>query len=68
MIGEVNIFGVLFPPLLVWLGVALVLSAVLRRALQAAGLYRFIWHRPLFDLSLLIILTGLVSLAAPRFF
>jgi hypothetical protein len=63
MIGEVNLFGVLFPPLLVWVGVALVLSTVLRLALSAAGLYRFVWHRPLFDLSLLIILTGLVSLA-----
>jgi hypothetical protein len=68
MIGEINIFGVLFPPLLVWLGVALLLSTVLRRALSAAGLYRFIWHRPLFDLSLLTILTGLVSLVVPRFF
>lgn len=68
MIGEVNIFGVLFPPLLVWLGVALLLSTVLRRALNAAGLYRFIWHRPLFDLALLTILTGLVSLAAPLLF
>jgi hypothetical protein len=68
MIGEVDIFGVLFPPLLVWTGIALILSTVLRRALNAAGLYRFIWHRPLFDLSLLVILTGLVSLVMPRLF
>jgi hypothetical protein len=68
MIGEINIFGVLFPPLLVWVGIALLLSTVLRRVLNAAGLYRFIWHRPLFDLSLLVILTGLVSLAMPLLF
>ena len=68
MIGEINLFGVLFPPLLVWVGVALALSIVLRRALNAAGLYRFIWHRPLFDLCLLVILTGLVSLATTWFF
>lgn len=68
MIGEINLFGVLFPPLLVWTGLALLLSVVLRRALAAAGLYRFIWHRPLFDLALLVILTGLISLAAARFF
>ncbi len=68
MIGEIDIFGVLFPPLLVWVGVALVLSMLLRRALAGAGLYRFIWHRPLFDFSLLVILTGLVSLVMTRFF
>jgi hypothetical protein len=68
MIGEIDICGVLFPPLLVWLGIALILSAALRRALAGAGLYRFVWHRPLFDLSLLVILTGLVSLAMTRLF
>jgi hypothetical protein len=68
MIGEIDLFGVLLPPLLVWLGVALLLSAVLRLVLAKAGAYRFIWHRPLFDLSLLVILTGLVSLSATWFF
>lgn len=68
MIGEVNLFGVLFPPLLVWLMLALLLSFPLRRGLAAAGLYRFIWHRPLFDLALLVLLTWAVSLAASRLF
>jgi hypothetical protein len=68
MIGEIDLFGVLLPPLLVWLGVALLLSAILRLVLAKAGAYRFIWHRPLFDLSLLVILTGLVSLSATWFF
>ncbi|WP_297493637.1 DUF1656 domain-containing protein [Acidocella sp.] len=68
MIGEVNLFGVLLPPLLVWAGLALLLSAGLRRVFARAGLYRYIWHRPLFDFSLLIILTGLVSLVMTRLF
>ena len=68
MIGEINFCGVLFPPLLVWAGVALLLSMLLRRLLAAAGIYRFIWHRPLFDLSLLVILTGLVSLGMTNLF
>ena len=68
MIGEINIFGVLFPPLLIWAGLALLLSTLVRRVLAKAGLYRFIWHRPLFDLSLLVILTGLISLGMTRFF
>jgi hypothetical protein len=67
VIGEINIFGVLAPPLLIWLGIALVLSALLRRLLNAIGLYRYVWHRPLFDLALLVILLGLVSLAASHF-
>jgi len=61
MTGEVDVFGVLFPPLLVWVGIALVISAALRWVLARAGVYRFVWHRPLFDLCLLIILTGAVS-------
>jgi hypothetical protein len=68
MIGEIDICGVLFPPLLVWVGIALLLSMLLRRLFAAAGLYRFIWHRPLFDLSLLVILTGLVSLGMTNLF
>jgi len=68
MIGEIDLCGVLLPPLLVWVGVALLLSSLLRRGLAKAGLYRLVWHRPLFDLSLLVILTGLVSLAATRVF
>lgn len=61
MIGDVNIYGVLFPPLLVWIGIALIISAGLRWLLNRCGAYRFIWHQPLFDLGLLVILTGLVS-------
>jgi hypothetical protein len=68
MIGEIDLFGVFLPPLLVWLGIALLLSTALRAVLHRSGLYRYVWHRPLFDLALLIILTGAVSYAAPRLF
>ncbi len=68
MIGEINIYGVLFPPLLIWAFIAMLLSMAVRRGLSALGVYRFIWHRPLFDLCLLIMLTGLISLAANRYF
>ncbi len=64
MIGEIDIFGVLAPPLLIWLAIALLLSAVLRRLLNRVGFYSYVWHRPLFDLAFLVILLGLVSLLA----
>jgi hypothetical protein len=68
MIGEVDIYGVLFPPLLIWLGVAMLISLALRWGLNWIGLYRYVWHRSLFDFCLLIILTGLVSLLMNRVF
>ncbi len=68
MIGEINVYGVLLPPLLAWVMLALLLSAGLRIGLARLGFYRFVWHRPLFDLALLVILTGLVSDLMTRIF
>jgi hypothetical protein len=61
MTGEIDIYGVLFPPLLVWLGLALILAAGLRILMNRFRLYRYVWHRPLFDLAALVILTGCVA-------
>jgi hypothetical protein len=58
MISEVNIYGLFVSPMLLWVGAALLLSAVVRRLLARLGFYRFVWHRPLFDLALLVILLG----------
>jgi len=66
MIGEVDLFGVFLPPFLVWVLIAQVIGVGLRRLFAAIGLYRFVWHRPLFDFSTLVILTGLVSLTMNR--
>jgi hypothetical protein len=67
MTGEVDVYGVLLPPLLVWLGVALAVAPLLRAALNRAGVYRYVWHKPLFDLALLVILLGAVASLAERF-
>jgi len=40
--------------------------AAARTALTAAGAYRFIWHRPLFDAALYVILLGIVVFIAAR--
>jgi hypothetical protein len=53
-------------PLLLQMGAALVLCAVLRRVLAYFGVYRFVWHRPLFDLALLVIVLGGVAALTSR--
>ncbi len=68
MIGEIDIYGVLFPPLLIWLGCAYLAATVLRFCFSRLGVYRYVWHRPLFDLAILLILLGAISLAANRLF
>jgi hypothetical protein len=66
MIGEFDVYGVFVPPLLVWVGVALPLTAGLRRLLRWFGFYRIVWHRPLVDLALLVIVLGAVVAVSSR--
>ena len=66
MTGELDIYGVFIPSLAAWMLIAFLVSLPLRRALAATGFYRLVWHRPLFDLALYVILLGcVVSLAQP---
>ena len=55
---EFDLFGILVPALLVWLAVTSVIGALLRPLLERSGLYRFVWHRALFDLALYVCLLG----------
>jgi hypothetical protein len=55
---QIDIYGVLVPALLLWIIVAYVLSAVIRRLMQRFDLYRWVWHRALFDFALYICLLG----------
>ena len=66
MIGEFDIYGVFVPTLLVWALVAVSLTGVLRAVLARVGFYRLVWHRPLVDLSLLIIVLVIVANALPH--
>ena len=65
MIGEFDIYGVFVPALLVWALVALVLTAALRTVLAWVGFYHLIWHRPLVDFSLLIIVLAVLANVLP---
>ena len=64
MIGEFDIYGVYFPAFAVFAAIAFVLQVVIKRFLDACGVYRFVWHRPLFDLAMYVILLGVVTAAA----
>ena len=67
MISELDIAGVFISPLLLCMLVALVLRVAFSRCLDALGVYRVVWHRPLFDISMYFILLGL-SFEALKYF
>lgn len=64
MIGEFDIYGVYFPAFAVFATIAFVLQLAVKQLLDAHGFYRFVWHRPLFDLAVYVILLGVVTAAA----
>jgi hypothetical protein len=65
MIGEVDIGGVFTPTLLIWGALAFAISLPLRWALDRLGVYRFVWHRGLFDIAVLILVwAGVAATAA----
>lgn len=58
--------GVLVPALFAWTGIAVLITMLLRAGLTAIGFYRLVWHRPLFDLALGIIILGATVAIATR--
>ena len=58
MIGEVSLFGLYVPPLLLLMLPALVVSRLLGFVFARTGFYRLVWHPALFDLSLFVIVLG----------
>lgn len=64
MRGELDIYGVFIPSLLAWAIVGFFLSLIVRRLLAKLGFYKYVWHRPLFDIALLVVLIGTVVMVA----
>ena len=56
MIKEIALHGVYLPPLLGYLAVTSVGWLALRWLLGKLGVYRFVWHPPLFNTALFVIL------------
>jgi hypothetical protein len=67
MIGEVDVFGVFVPAVLVLMFVAYVIGLVLRTVLERTGFYRLVWHRAIFDLGIYVVVLGLVVIVSHRF-
>lgn len=67
MIGEISIGGVFVPTLLLLGVIALLLTGLLVRLMAFAGLYRFVAYRALVDLSLFVIVFGLLALLSSPF-
>jgi hypothetical protein len=64
VIGEFDIYGVYFPAFAIYAAIALMLQiAVINRLLNALGFYRWVWHRALFDLTIYVIVLGVVTAA-----
>lgn len=60
MTGEIDLYGIFVPVLAVWMLLAYAISLPIRWILARTGFYRLVWHRPLFDLALYVVLLGIV--------
>ena len=63
MIGEFDIYGVYVPAFAIYAAIALLFQMAIMRLLDARGFYRFVWHRALFDLTIYVIVLGVVTAA-----
>jgi len=61
---EVDFFGVFLSPFLLWGTIAFLLLLLVRSLFGRLGVYAHVWHRPLFDLSLYLILFAILVLFA----
>ncbi|HEX7873817.1 MAG TPA: DUF1656 domain-containing protein [Sphingobium sp.] len=65
MTGEVSFDGVFVPTLLLLALIAMAVAFVVTRLMGAFGLYRFLAYRALVDLSLFVLILGLLSFLSP---
>lgn len=62
MLKELDFFGVYLSPFVLYLAIALVLFFPLRLLFDRWMIQRYVWHRPLFDISVFMIILSLVGL------
>jgi ABC-type uncharacterized transport system fused permease/ATPase subunit len=66
MMGEVNINGVFVPTVLIYAIAAAVLLTILRRFLTRIGFYRIVWHGPLVNVALYILILAAITAGLQR--
>jgi len=62
MLKEINICGIYIAPFAGYLAVALILFVPVRYLFDRYAIQRWVWHRPLFDVSVFVIILSLVGL------
>ncbi len=62
MLKEINIQGVYVSPFVGYLIAAFVIFLPLRMLFDRWALQRYVWHRPLFDLSVFVIIVSIIGL------
>jgi hypothetical protein len=67
MITDLNLFGVFVDAALVTALMAGAAASLLHRLLTATGVYRWVWHPPVVDLALFLLLWLLFALGAANF-
>ena len=62
MLKEINLFGIYLSPFVGYLAVALILFIPLRMYFDRRAIQRYVWHRPLFDIAIFMIILSLIGL------
>lgn len=62
MLKEINIFGAFFSPFVGELVIALLIFIPIRVLFDRWEIQRYVWHRPLFDSSVFIVILSLIGL------
>jgi hypothetical protein len=58
MYGEFSLYGVFIPTLVGMMLLAYLLHSGVRLVLLRTQVYRYVWHPPLFDLALYVLVLG----------
>jgi hypothetical protein len=67
LIEDVDIVGIFAPAIVLLMLIAWMLNLAVKRVLEQVGFYRLVWHRHLFDLSMYVVILGiLVLFTVPR--
>ena len=61
MLKEINIFGIYVSPFVGLFVIALLIFFPIRLLFDRYAIQRWVWHRPLFDISVFIIILSLIE-------